>query len=37
MGYLDKTTKTVDAVLTTHGRQIMARAVSGNSLFHEKY
>ena len=34
MGYLDKTTKTVDAVLTTHGRQIMARAISGKSLLH---
>ena len=35
MGYLDKTSKTIDAVLTTHGRQIMARAVSGKSLLHE--
>ena len=34
MGYLDKTSKTIDAVLTTHGRQIMARAVSGKSLLH---
>ena len=35
MGYLDKTSKTIDAVLTTHGRQIMARSVSGKSLLHE--
>ncbi|MAG27793.1 hypothetical protein CMI47_19870 [Candidatus Pacearchaeota archaeon] len=35
MGYLDKTSKTIDAVLTTYGRQIMARAISGQSLLHE--